>query len=52
MEEGGKMKKIDWQTLFFFMLFLLVIAIGMYATYIEWDNKIKLNTYLNNEVQK
>ena len=44
--------KFDWQSFLFFILVLLVIAIGAYATYIEWDNKIKLNTYLNNEVQK
>lgn len=44
--------KFDWQSFLFFLLVLLVIAIGTYATYIEWDNKIKLNTYLNNEVQK
>lgn len=46
------MKKFDWQSFLFFLLFLLIIAIGAYASYIEWDNKIKLNRYLNNEVRK
>lgn len=40
--------KIDYSTWLFFLLFLLVFAIGTYFVYIETSNKIMLHEYLKN----